>query len=79
VVAIVAAQDAYSARASAAEAQARSMATQQTVTEALSKLDQANRQLTERGQAPVQTSPDPYHTEAITASVLAQVLAQLPP
>lgn len=67
------------AAAAAAAADARSQATEQTVSVALAKLDEANKALTARGQAPVEAPPNPDPSEAIRAAVLAQVLAQLPP
>lgn len=52
--------------------------TQQQVDTALTKLDEANRELQARGQPPVPPPPSPDPTGAVAAAVLAQVLAQLP-
>jgi hypothetical protein len=72
----------YTAQAAAADADQAiilGQSAKQTVDDALAKLTTANEQLASRGQAPVETSPDPDPTEAIQAAVLAQVLAKLPP
>lgn len=78
-VAVLSLSVAQAAASSAGEAQARSASAQQTVTDALAKLQTANEQLTSRGQDPVTVEPDPDPSQAIQAAVLAQVLAQLPP
>lgn len=68
---------AYSTADRAADSAA---ATRETVSTALERLDAANDTLQARGQVPVPppaTADDP--TAAITAAVLAQVLASLPP
>ncbi len=67
-----------SSKADAASLLAATTAAQ--VDQARQQLDEANRALTARGQAPVATpvsTTDP--TDAIAAAVLAKVLAQLPP
>lgn len=70
---------ASSARESSAAAQLAAETAQQQVAAAMVKLDEANRTLTARGQAPVPSPRPPDPTSAIAAAVLAQVLAQLPP
>lgn len=78
-VAVLSLSVAQAAAGEAGEARALSSSAQQTVNDALAKLEAANEQLEARGQEPVQAPPDPAPAEAIQAAVLAQVLAQLPP
>lgn len=71
---------AVAAYSTATSAQTAAAGAQRTVDTALEQLAQANDTLQQRGQAPVPTpeqAADP--SEAITAAVLAQVLASLPP
>lgn len=76
----------YTSQAAAAQAQTDAdrailigQSAKQTVDDALGKLKEANDQLEARGQAPVATPPNADPSDAITAAVLAQVLAKLPP
>lgn len=75
IVAINVATDA-SARTNAAEAAQVQHDTE--IDAALQRLQEANDALAARGQAPVETPAAPDQAAAVSAAVLAQVLAQLP-
>jgi len=76
----------YTSQAAAQQAQTAAdravqlgQSAKKTVDDALAELGAANKQLQDRGQAPVQVEPNPDPSDAIQAAVLAKVLAQLPP
>lgn len=77
-VSLVAVSWAAKADTTAEQASQSAQAAQHTIDAALAELAAANKQLQERGQAPVQVAPNPDPSDAIQAAVLAKVLAQLP-
>lgn len=77
-ISVLAVSLAEKASANADQAALSAQSAQHTVDDALAELNAANKQLQERGQAPVQAPADPDPSEAIQAAVLAKVLAQLP-
>jgi hypothetical protein len=77
-VSLVAVSVAAKASTTAEQATESAQAARHTIDDALAELAAANKQLQERGQAPVQVAPNPDPSDAIQAAVLAKVLAQLP-
>lgn len=77
-VALPAASQAQTAASTAQHADQQARTAQQTVADALGQLNETNKALEARGQAPVTTSATPDQSEAIGAAVLAKVLLQLP-
>lgn len=59
--------------------QARVSAEQERTRQAISSLEEANRELRERGQQPVSPPADMQDGEAVVAAAAARVLAALPP
>jgi hypothetical protein len=78
VAAIVSVPIALQALAGQQASAAAAAQTQDTITTALAKLDEANHQLTLRGQATVAAPPSPDVPDALAAAVTARVLASLP-
>lgn len=78
-ISVGAAQDVVELKADQAAAESRREAERERTRQAIESLQQANRELTERGQQPVNQPPDIALGEALVAATAARVLADLPP
>jgi uncharacterized membrane protein len=74
-----AAQDIVDVRAEQAATESRRDAERERTRQAIEALQEANRELTQRGQQPVYQPPDIALGEALVAATAARVLADLPP